>query len=122
MSKKKLRRRTNLSFGEVCVPSASHTRAVTEVNALKIALENIEKAKRAGNSKCWIMKSGNNSSVPQAVIQRLTNAGYDIECNYYTSDREWFVKASWLDGCCGRIFKKVDFSKFEEVSIQQLFE
>lgn len=116
MSKK---RKTSLRFEEIGVPSANHTLAVAEAKALLAAMSKIEDAKKEGHCGCYLCVS--DDGIPKAVIQRLIDAGYDIRYSYYDTDGHWFIRASWLDGCCGRIFKQDCMSRTTEVTIQQMF-
>lgn len=124
MKKRKIKKqRTNVkknyTIEDIHVPSAESKRDMVEYKALINALNEIEKAKQAGKYHCYVTCDG---YAPRAVIQKLIDAGYDLSYSYFKHSNSWFVKAYWMEGCSGKIYKENTIGRGEYVSIDEMFQ
>lgn len=116
-SQKKTER--NYDINALHIPSADSKRDVVEYKALLKALDAIDKAKQNGEYRCYVVSGG---YLPKSIIQKLIDAGYDLSYHYFKHDAQWFVKASWQDGCSGKIYRENDFGKGHYVTIDEMFQ
>lgn len=106
----------NNNFKEIHIPNAENVRADTNKKLVINWIDEINKAKRNGNTYCYVACSS--GGVTKYAVQKFIGAGYDIYFKHYMCDGSWFVTAHWEDGCCGRIY---DEEKRRYVNIEDMF-
>ena len=107
------------NFDSIVVPAPTENSEEIECMILERIINRITEEKLKGNTKCYI--SENQNGIPKKIIKKLIDAGYDIHFRYFSYSNDWFIKACWLDGCCGRIFNE-DHSNRGYVTIDEMFE
>ena len=105
----------NNSYKEIHIPKAENVRTDTNKKLMINWIDRIERAKREGNTSCYVAAS--TGGVTRYAVQKFIDAGYDISFNRFMRG-EWFVKAHWEDGCCGRIYSEADR---QYISIDEMF-
>jgi hypothetical protein len=94
----------NGTIKEIHVPKAENMRMETEPKALIKCLDKIEEARKEGECGCYL--SAGREGVPKTVILKLLEANYNISYKYFEFSGDWFIKASWLDGCTGKLYNE----------------
>lgn len=109
--------RKNKHVKEIHIPKAENILKETEPKIIIEWLDKIQKARDNGLTYCYLCADV--GGVSKNAVERFLKAGYDIHYSYYEFDGSWFVKASWHDGCNGRLY---DEQKREYVDVNKMFE
>lgn len=96
MSNKKMK------MGEIHIPKAENVLKETEPKVVIKWLDRIEKAKRDGQTNCYLCAA--DGLITKNAVERFLKAGYDLNYSHFEFDGSWFVKAFWHDGCNGKLY------------------
>lgn len=71
-------------------------------NFLNNVMQRIRKEANEGHTSCYI--SDHNQRPPVSLVCSLVELGYNIRFGHHKCGDQWYVRVTWANDACGKIF------------------